>query len=170
MVLASIGTISTAINATKSLVSIVSSYKQIGEQEKTKRREIAALEKTQCVDAVSSAYSEYKIIAEQEQTKRREIEAWEKETITKINAQRELLIAYLDSSFDERAKNFRALFAVVDHAMPSAGYAYASGNNDQLALTLNSIIEIAKSCPFKDLANLTSVRAALDDPDHEWTF
>jgi len=117
----------------------------------------------ECVDIVASAYTEYKIIAEQEQTKRREIEAWEKETITKINAQRELLMAYLDRSFDERAENFRALFTVVDNAI-------ASGNNDQLALTLNSITEIAKSSPFKDLANLASVRAALDDPDHEWTF
>ena len=72
-------------------------------------------------------------------------------------------MAYLDRSFDERAENFRALFAVVDKAI-------ASGNNDQLALTLNSIIEIAKSSPFKDLANLASVRSALDDPDHEWTF
>ncbi|WP_375509379.1 hypothetical protein [uncultured Nostoc sp.] len=163
MVLPSISAICTAVNATKSLASIVASYKQIGEQERTKRREIAALEKTQCVDIVASAYTEYKIIAEQEQTKRREIDAWEKETITKINAQRELLMAYLDRSFDERAENFRALFAVVDNAI-------ASGNNEQLALTLNSITEIAKSSPFKDLANLASVRAALDDPDHEWTF
>ncbi|MEH2056020.1 MAG: hypothetical protein V7K97_07635 [Nostoc sp.] len=110
-----------------------------------------------------SAYTEYRIIAEQEQTNRREIDAWEKETITKINAQRELLMAYLDRSFDERAENFRALFAVVDNAI-------AAGNNEQLALTLNSITEIAKSSPFKELANLASVRAALDDPDHEWTF
>ncbi|MEH2353982.1 hypothetical protein [Nostoc sp.] len=109
------------------------------------------------------ACTDYLKVAEQEQTKRREIDAWEKETITKINAQRELLMAYLDRSFDERAENFRALFAVVDNAI-------ASGNNDQLALTLNSITEIAKSSPFKDLANLASVRAALDDPNHEWTF
>lgn len=163
MVLPNIGTICTAVNATKSLASIVVSYKQIGEQEGNKRREIAALEKTKSVDTLASDYTEYKIIAEQEQIKRREIEAWEKETITKINAQRELLMAYLDRSFDERAENFRALFAVVDSAI-------ASGNNDQLALTLNSITEIAKSSPFKDLANLASVRAALDDPEHEWTF
>ncbi|BAY63238.1 hypothetical protein NIES22_33240 [Calothrix brevissima NIES-22] len=163
MVLSSIGTITTAVKATQSLLSIVSSYKQIAETERTKRREIAAFEKTQCVDILSSAYSEYKIIAEEEKTKRREIDAWEKEAITKINAQRDLLIAYLDRSFDERAENFRALFAVVDSAI-------ASGNNEQLALTLNSITEIAKSSPFKDLANIASVRAALDDPNHEWTF
>ncbi|MBC6433156.1 hypothetical protein FM036_21535 [Nostoc sp. HG1] len=117
----------------------------------------------ECLQQMVSTYTDYLKVAEQEQTKRRKIDAWEKETITKINAQRELLMAYLDRSFDERAKNFRALFAVVDNAI-------ASGNNDQLALTLNSITEIAKSSPFKDLANLASVRSALDDPDHEWTF
>ncbi len=117
----------------------------------------------ECLQQMISAYTDYLKIAEQEKTKRREIEAWEKETITKINAQRELVIGYLDRSFDERAKNFLALFAVVDRAMES-------GNNEQLAHALNSITEIAKSSPFKDLANLGSVRAALDDPEHEWTF
>ncbi|MBE9004784.1 hypothetical protein IQ259_07000 [Fortiea sp. LEGE XX443] len=110
-----------------------------------------------------SAYTDYLTIAEQEKTKRREIDAWEKETITKINAQRDVLMAYLERSFDERAENFRSLFTIVDSAI-------ASGNNEQLALALNSITEIAKSSPFKDLANLASVRAALNDPNHEWTF
>lgn len=117
----------------------------------------------QCLQQLVSAYAEYKTIAEQEQTNRREIDAWEKATIAKINAQRDFLIQYLDRSFDERAENFRALFGVVDRAI-------ASGNNEQLALALNSITEIAKSSPFKDLANLASVKAALNDPDHEWTF
>lgn len=117
----------------------------------------------ECLQQIVSAYTEYKTIAEQEQTKRRKIDAWEKAIIAKINAQRDLLIQYLDRSFDERAENFRALFGVVDRAI-------ASGNNKQLALALNSITEIAKSSPFKDLANLASVKAALNDPDHEWTF
>ena len=117
----------------------------------------------ECLQQIVSAYTEYKIIAEQEQTKRREIEAWEKVTIAKINAQRDLLMAYLSRSFDERAENFCALFGVVDQAM-------AAGNNEQLALALHSITELAKSSPFKDLANLASVRAALNDPDHKWEF
>ena len=116
-----------------------------------------------CLQQIVSAYTEYKIIAEQEQTKRREIEAWEKLTIAKINAQRDLLMAYLNRSFDERAENFCHLFCVVDQAI-------AADNNDQLALALHSITELAKSSPFKELANLASVRAALDDPDHEWEF
>jgi ribonucleotide reductase alpha subunit len=117
----------------------------------------------ECLQQIVSAYTEYKIIAEQEQTKRREIEAWEKATIAKINAQRDLLMAYLNRSFDERAENFGHLFCVVDRAI-------AADNNDQLALALHSITELAKSSPFKELANLASIRAALDDPDHEWEF
>ena len=117
----------------------------------------------ECLQQMVSAYTEYMKVAQQEQTKRREIDTWEQTTIAKISAQRNLLMAYLDRSFDERAENFRSLFCVVDQAL-------TAGNNEQLALALNSITEIAKSSPFKDLANLASVRAALDDPDHEWTF
>ncbi|MEG4242588.1 hypothetical protein QUA46_08590 [Microcoleus sp. MON2_D6] len=117
----------------------------------------------ECFRDVIEAYTEYKIVAEQEQTKRRGIEAWEKATIANIQAKRDALIEYLEGSFDERAKNFYFLFKKVDEAI-------AMGDNNQLALAMTSITEIAKSSPFKDLANLTSVRTALDDPDHEWEF
>ncbi|MCD8490299.1 MAG: hypothetical protein LRZ84_27125 [Desertifilum sp.] len=73
------------------------------------------------------------------------------------------MIKFLELSFDERAENFRQLFNVVDQAIES-------DNNQQLALALHSITELAKSSPFRDLANLASVQAALDDPDHEWVF
>lgn len=118
---------------------------------------------TEFLQQIVSAYTDYLTIAEQERTKRREIEAREKETIAKINATRNLLMEYLDRSFDERAENFRALFTVVDRAI-------AADNNEQLTLALHSITEIAKSSPFKELANLASVRKTLDDPNHEWTF
>ena len=122
-----------------------------------------AINPTETLQQIVSAYTDYLKIAEQERTKRREIEAWEKETIAKIDATRDLLMKYLDRSFDERADNFRALFDIVDRAI-------AVDNNEQLALALHSITEIAKSSPFKELANLASVRKALDDPNHEWTF
>jgi len=102
-------------------------------------------------------------IAEIERTKPRDIEAWEKENITRINAQRDLLMTFLERSFDERAENFRVLFGVVDNAL-------VSGDNEQLALALNSITELAKSSPFKDLANLNNLRAALNNPEHVWEF
>lgn len=110
-----------------------------------------------------SDYCEYKIVSAQEKTKRREIEAWERKTLAEIHAKRDILIKFLELSFDERAENFRHLFNVVDQAIES-------DNNQQLALALHSITELAKSSPFKDLANLASVQAALDDPDHEWVF
>lgn len=163
MVIQHIGQVATVASATQTLFSVIAGYQQVAQKEITKRREIAAWERTQCLDTVASAYTKYKTIAEQEQTKRREIEAWEKDNIARINAQRDLLMTYLERSFDERAANFRALFAVVDSAL-------ASGNNEQLALALNSITEIAKSSPFKELASLSSVRTALNDPNHEWTF
>ncbi len=117
----------------------------------------------ECLRDIITAYADYKRVAEEECTKRRKIDAWEKIAVAKIDAQRDLLMAYLARSFDERAENFRSLFCVVDQSI-------TTGNNDQLALALNSIIEIAKSSPFKELANLASVREALNDPDHEWTI
>lgn len=117
----------------------------------------------ECLQQIVSAYTEYMIIAEQEKTQRCQIEAWEKTTITQINAQKDVLIACLERSFDERAEIFRGLFAVLDQSL-------TLGNNEQLAQTLNSITEIAKASPFQELANLASVRAALDNPEHKWEF
>jgi hypothetical protein len=158
-----INTIKTAVNAAQSLSSIISGFQEIKGKGTMKGGQITALGSTQPFDAMTSAYIDYTNISEQEKTKRREIEAWEKENIAKINAQRQILMEYLERSFDERTENFRALFAVVDSAI-------ASNNNEQLSLALNSITEIAKSSPFKELANINSVRAALDDPNHVWTI
>jgi ribonucleotide reductase alpha subunit len=118
---------------------------------------------TESLERIVEACTDYMKVAEEERTKRREIEAWEKTTVTKIKAQRDLLMEFLDRSFDERSENFRQMFDVVDRAI-------ATGNNQQLALTLDAIVLLANSSPFKELASLSAVRAALDDPDHEWTF
>lgn len=118
---------------------------------------------SQCLRAIVEAYTEYKIVAEEERTKRRDIQAWEKTTVTQIQAQRDALIKYLELSFDERSQNFRFLFEKVDNAI-------ANSDNNHLSLALHSIVEIAKSSPFKDFADLASVKAALDDPDHNWEF
>jgi hypothetical protein len=114
-----------------------------------------------CLDQVVQAYLECKRIIETETTKRREIEAWEKTKLAEIQAQRDLLIGYLEQSFDERSQNFKSLFQLVDQAL-------ANGDNQQLALTLDSIINLAKSSPFKDLADLAKVKEALKSSDHVW--
>lgn len=118
---------------------------------------------TECLNNIVNECTKYLKIAEQEKTKRREIEKWEKESLATIKAQRDLLMEYLARSFDERSENFRSLFCVVDQAL-------ISGNNEQLAIALHTMTEIAKSSPFKELSNLISVRAALNDSEHEWKF
>jgi hypothetical protein len=117
----------------------------------------------ECLSEIVQACSDYLIIAEQEKTKRRAIEAWEKKSLAEIKAKSDFLIGYLERSFDERAKNFQSLFEVVDHAI-------ASDNNQQLSLALNAIVDLAKSSPFKDLADLSTVQKNLENPDHVWEF
>lgn len=117
----------------------------------------------QCLNDIVQAWTEYKNIAEEEKTKRCEIEACKEVALAEIKTKRDFLIGYLEHSFDERAKNFQSFFEVVDQAM-------SSGDNQQLSLALHAITELAKSSPFKDLADLSAVKAALDDPDHVWEF
>lgn len=83
--------------------------------------------------------------------------------LAQIENQKTLLLAYLDKSFDERKENFEKLFSVLDHALDS-------NNMEELGLGLQSIIQLAESSPFKDLASLGATAAALEDPDHEWDF
>jgi len=117
----------------------------------------------QCFQEIMAAYTEYKIVSEQEKTKRRGIESWEKTIISQIEFQRDVMLDHLERTFDERASNFRLLFQTVDQAIKNS-------DSEQLTLTLNSITEIAKSSPFKDLADLTYVKKSLNDPDHVWDF
>jgi predicted ribonuclease toxin of YeeF-YezG toxin-antitoxin module len=124
-------------------------------------RALPVLNLEKCLSDIVNAYTEYATVAEQEKTKRRSIEAWEKATLADINTKRDVLIHYLNRSFDERANNFHALFQRVDQAM-------VSGDNQQLGLVLNSIVDLAKSGPFKDIADLSTVKTLLADPDHVW--
>jgi hypothetical protein len=114
-----------------------------------------------CLNEVVRAWTEYSTIREQEKTKRSEIEAWEKIDLAEIEAKRDFLIGYLDRSFDERTTKFESLFQTVDRAI-------SANDTQQLCLTLHAIVELAKSSPFKDLTDLSTVKAALDDPDHVW--
>lgn len=117
----------------------------------------------QCLNDIVQSWTEYMKVKEEETTKRREIEAWEKAILADIETKHYFLMSYLERSFDERAQNFQSLFRVVEQAV-------SSGDNQQLALTLNTIVELAKSSPFKDLSDLSTVKAALDNPEHTWEF
>jgi ribonucleotide reductase alpha subunit len=136
------------------------SFKKISEQAIHFKGFVSPVE---AFDRVISAYTEYKTIAEEERTKRAAISAWEKTRLAEIKAQRDLLIGYLEKSFDERKNNFQQLFETVDKAI-------ANNDNQQLALSLDTIVKLAQSSPFQDLADIDNVRAKLADPNTVWEF
>ncbi|MFH1113888.1 MAG: hypothetical protein V1792_08205 [Pseudomonadota bacterium] len=105
------------------------------------------------------AYSEVR----REMTKRAEIEAEKQKHLAEIEANRQIFLDYLDKAFAERAENFRRLFTAVDAAM-------ANRDNEQLGMALNSINELAKTTPFKDLIDVNRTKELLTHPEHEWKF
>ena len=134
--------------------------KQVG---KTIGNGVTAINPVQCVKEISTAYTEYRQIQTQETTKRRQIEAWEKVSLKKIKAQRDLLMEYLDRSFDERKENFSNLFKMLDKAAEN-------GDTQSIAMALKSIVDLASNGPFKDIASVDAVRGVLSDPNQDFEF
>lgn len=114
-----------------------------------------------CIDDIVRQGQEYLKVVEIEQTNRDEIEAWRQITLADINLKQELVIGYLDRSFDERSQNFQSLFQTIDRAL-------STEDNHQLSLALDEIVHLANSSPFQDLSDLSKVRAALNNPNHVW--
>ena len=108
---------------------------------------------------VADAVREIAVQRTAQETIRREAEV----QIARVHASRDLLLDYLDRSFDERRSNFDALFSRFDAA--------ASSNNvEGVARTLDAIVELAKSSPFKDLADLARAKEVLKDKSKDFEF
>ncbi len=100
------------------------------------------------IDAVNNLYqtiTDYYKIREIEKTKRAVIQAEKEIILSQINAQREILTKYLDKTFEEREKNFKKLFEILDIAIEK-------DNLDMLNIATSGIVDLAKTSPFKDLA------------------
>ncbi|AKQ65943.1 hypothetical protein A176_002855 [Myxococcus hansupus] len=83
--------------------------------------------------------------------------------VERIHANRDVLLHYLDRSFDERKENFRQLFERLDTAIAT--------NNPQLTgALLESVLKLADSSPFKALADVASTREVLSEKGKEWQF
>lgn len=93
---------------------------------------------------------------EEQKTKRAQIRAQTQVAIHQIDTVRDFLKDYLQRSFDERRHIFDKEFEVVDKCL-------ATGDTQALAITLNSITNLAQSSPFKALADLGSVRKTLEN-------
>lgn len=121
----------------------------------------AVADAAKLLNDVVSGYGDYIRISQEEETKRAEIRAWESTKIEEIRAKRDLFITYLDKAFTERDKNFDRLFNQADAAMER-------GDVQQLASVLETITDLAKTTPFKDLADYNKTKAIMADPDHKW--
>lgn len=100
---------------------------------------------------------------EVQKTKRKEIEAIRDIVVSKIQSQKEIILTYLEKSFDERKDNFSKFFAIIDDAI-------AKDNMQQLAMGLDSVNKLAATSPFKALASIESTQKALTDKKHIWDF
>lgn len=117
----------------------------------------------QCMAAIQEIYSvaveTIKYCAEQE-TKREEIRAERDVAIAKIREMGELVKVYLEKTYDERSAIFAKQFEAIDAAI-------SDGNVEMLAVTLNSMNALAASSPFKNLADINSVKQGLIEGS-EW--
>lgn len=115
----------------------------------------------QVLSQVVDAADQWVKVIQEESTRREEIRAWEATERERIVAQRDVLLRGLELTHDERRENFRRLFDNLDVAM---------GGNDATtaASLLDSITELAKASPFKDLGNVEFVVNELKQPDRTW--
>ena len=104
--------------------------------------------------AFSEAATDAVKFCEVQKTKREEIKAERDVRIARLRVQRDIVMEYLKQSYDERRNLFEEQFKVVDHAL-------MTGNTEVLALSLQSINDLAKSSPFKALADIGNVQRAL---------
>ncbi|WNZ60039.1 hypothetical protein QEG98_29005 [Myxococcus sp. MxC21-1] len=100
---------------------------------------------------------------QKEKTEQVRIQMTAQVDVERIRANRDVLLDYLDRSFDERKENFRQLFARLDTAI-------ASNNTELTGAVLDSVLKLADSSPFKALRDVAATREALNEKGKEWQF
>ncbi len=91
---------------------------------------------------------------ENNKTERERIRAEKEKAIRQIEATKELLLTYLNRSFDERKIVFEKDFKAIDAAI-------AANNMEALAMTVQSVNKLAAQSPFGALMDVVSVKRSL---------
>lgn len=100
-----------------------------------------------------TVWKEYKTIAEAEKTKRHIISEQSAVAIKRIEAQKDVLKHYINSSFTERANQFNKLFSELDKGIET--------NNTQLIdLAMGGIVQQMKTSP---LTGIKDILQQIDD-------
>jgi hypothetical protein len=125
---------------------------------KTAVQIIKAVNPAEAVREICTAYCDYRKVVEQERSKRRDIAARKAVDLAAIRAKRDVLLRYLDRTFDERRRNFGRLFEKLDVLI-------RDGRTDAMAPVLEAVVALAQHSPFRTLSSVEGVRAFLADPD-----
>lgn len=107
------------------------------------------------VSTTLTSITDYLKIAAQEKTKRTEIIAKRDVAIEAIQAQRGIIFELMKYTFQERAAVLQKQFDVLDQAI-------ASGNIDMVNSSLNAMVNVIQSSPFK---NVQDMQQALGNKD-----
>lgn len=103
---------------------------------------------------LAKVYTSLQQIKESNITERERIRSEEKRVLKQIKATKEILLTYLNRSFDERAYVFKKNFQAVDTAIQN-------NNMEALATTIQSINMLAAQSPFKDIIDVAKVKNTL---------
>lgn len=107
---------------------------------------------------VAQSYMNWQQTIAANETERERIKAEKEKAIKQIEATKEILMTYLNKSFDERTVIFKKNFEAIDVAI-------ASNNMEALAITIQSVNALAAQSPFKALADVAKVRQSLLNGD-----
>jgi len=94
------------------------------------------------VEVITNAIKEYHIVREQEITKRRAIRVRKEVALEAIRSQKEVILTYIEKTFDERNIIFKEMFEKLD-------YAIANNDSSLVDKSLTVILSTLQTNPFK---------------------
>jgi len=115
------------------------------------------LDPEQALNTLNDLYNKYvtlQEVKEANKTERKRIQDDKEKALAQIKATKDVLMTYLNRSFDERAMIFKKDFEAIDTAI-------ANNNMEALAITVQSVNTLAAQSPFKALVDLTQVKRNL---------
>lgn len=115
------------------------------------------LDPEQALNTLNDLYNKYvtlQEVKEANKTERKRIQDDKEKALAQIKATKDVLMTYLNRSFDERAMIFKKDFETIDTAI-------ANNNMEALAITVQSVNTLAAQSPFKALVDLAQVKRSL---------
>lgn len=103
---------------------------------------------SQSLSSIMTSYLELQKTRETEKTKRLFINKAAEVTIEKIRTHREIIIHALDQSFEERRHVITQQFLIIEEALKS-------GKSEIAAKAIDSMVDLVKSSPFKEISELS---------------